>query len=186
MHFLPRWLKRISFSCCVSSNEPTFVCRRCGGCPLIIGDQFKKYAPTVTRYKRSKKIHKQSLGHPWPSSDPLTPVQFFPGGLQDWGAKNYMLFKKAMRNPVPLENTVKTAAAVRRRKTLKTFLRSPAAREPGASSIQHGSVRTIPLSGNGGHKFSRLRPTYAVRYNFGATNEEMFTYKELKHVQIFW
>lgn len=66
MHFLPRQLKRHSFSCCVSSKEGTFVCRRCGGCPLIIGDQFVKYAPTGTRYGRSKKIHKQSVGHPWP------------------------------------------------------------------------------------------------------------------------
>lgn len=81
MHFLPRWLKRHSFSCGVSSIEPTFACRRCDGCPLIIRDQFIKYAPTVNRYKRSKKIHKQSLGHPWPSSDPLTPVRFIPGVL---------------------------------------------------------------------------------------------------------
>ncbi len=79
MHFLPRWLKRHSFSCGVSSIEPTFACRRCGGCPLIISDQFIKYAPTVNRYKGSKKIHKQSLGHPWPSSDPLTPARFVPG-----------------------------------------------------------------------------------------------------------
>lgn len=44
--------------------EPTFVCRRCDGCPLIIGDEFVKNAPT--RFRRSKQIHKQSLGHPWP------------------------------------------------------------------------------------------------------------------------
>ena len=40
-HFLPRKLKRLSFSCGVSSSEPTLVTRRgCGGCcgaPLMAG-----------------------------------------------------------------------------------------------------------------------------------------------------
>lgn len=45
----------------------------------------------------------------------------------------------------------KTAATERRQKTVKTFLGSTKiARELGASSIQHGSVRTGPLSGNRG------------------------------------
>lgn len=100
MHFLPRWLKRHSFSCGVSSIDPTFACRRCGGCPLIIGDQFIKYAPIVTRYMRSKKIHKQSLGHPWPYSDPLTPARFIPRVRKTGVPQN--VFRLGMQCDVPL------------------------------------------------------------------------------------
>lgn len=88
MHFLPRWLKRNSFSCGVSSIELTFACRLCGGCPLIIGDEFMKYKLALVRYSGSQKIHKQSLGHPWPSSDPVTPVRFNPAVRKAEVAKN--------------------------------------------------------------------------------------------------
>lgn len=54
MHFLPIWLKRHSFSCVVSSIEPTFTCRRCDGCEVMIGDQWIKYAPTLICYLRPK------------------------------------------------------------------------------------------------------------------------------------
>lgn len=78
MHFLPRQLKRHSFSCGVSRIDPMLACRRCGGCPLIIAAHYTNYALSVTRYMRTSNIHKQSFGHPWPSSDPLTPACFIP------------------------------------------------------------------------------------------------------------
>lgn len=57
-----------SFSSRVRRREPTCACRRGGGCPLIISDQFVESAATKL-VRRDPKIHKQSLGHPWPSSD---------------------------------------------------------------------------------------------------------------------
>lgn len=147
MHFLPRQLKRHSFSCCVSSEEGTFVCRRCGGCPLIIGDQFVKYAPTGTRYGRSKKIHKQSVGHPWPFllCSPLSfsnRLALCPQSPQNCPQNGRMV------RGVPL--LFKTRSGVLRLcedgKRQKSFLGSPAATEPGASSIQHGRVWKSPLS----------------------------------------
>ena len=36
MHFLPRWLKRHSFSCGVRRMDPALGCRRCDGCPLMV------------------------------------------------------------------------------------------------------------------------------------------------------
>lgn len=114
--------------------------------------QFIKYAPTVARYVRPTKIHKQSLGHPWPSSDPPPPPStshrfglsqgVLKGGLPQ---KKRMLCRYAPRRPAP-----KLQRQGEDGKRWKTFLGSPAAREPGASSIQHGSVRTRLLSGKWG------------------------------------
>lgn len=42
MHFLPRQLKRHSFSWGVSNKEPTFVCRRCGGGTLMVAGYFRR------------------------------------------------------------------------------------------------------------------------------------------------
>lgn len=102
MHFLPMWLKTNSFSCGVSSIEPTFAGRRCAGCPLIIGDKFIKYALTLTRYMGPKKTHKQSPGHPWPPFDPPCTGSVYPGGPQDCGANKCVPFRSAMRRPAPL------------------------------------------------------------------------------------
>lgn len=82
----------------------------------------------------------------------------YPGGPQDWGAKKCMPFRDALRRPAPVYNKVKIAATEQRRKTVKSFLGSPSAREPRASSIQHGSVRTNPLSRNGVHTFPSCVP----------------------------
>ena len=160
MHFRPRQLKRYSFSCCVRSIEPTFVCRRCGWCPLIISDQFIKYALTLTRHTRSVKAHKQSLGHPWPASDPSHRLRLIPGLPRGYSADMRMLFCSAVRGPVDLQNTVEFGASGQRRNTEETFLGSPAVGEPWASSIQHGSAGTTPLSGmRGGVNMSQICPT---------------------------
>lgn len=66
-----------------------------------------------------------------------------------WVVKKLMPFGDAGQRPTPFKNKVKLAATGRRRKTAKSFLGSPVAREPWASRIQHGSVRTSPLFRNG-------------------------------------
>lgn len=104
---------------------------------------------------KSEKVHKQSLGHPWPSSDPPHTGSVYPGGSQDCAAKINICSSGVRCEILRIlkGETIKgkTAATERRQKTVKTFLgRTKIARELGASSIQHGSVRTGPLSGNRG------------------------------------
>lgn len=50
----------------------------------------------MNRYTRSKKIHKQSFGHPWPSADPVTPACLIQSGRPSC-RKKVPLCRKARR-----------------------------------------------------------------------------------------
>ena len=159
MHFLPRWLKRHSFSCGVSTSDPTFACRRCGGCPLIIGDQLIAPAPTVTlRWDPETYINNPSVIRGLPPT-PLTPVRFIPGVQESVVPQNVR--RIGVQCDVPL--LFKIRSELRRlsedwkRWKLSWEVRPPQSPEPVPSNM--AVVGRLHYLGMGGAHVSKLCPT---------------------------